>query len=222
MKKIVKLTTILTLFICMFGTVAPMVTYAKETDSNSSNKNYEYTTTELIEIVDPYIKETFNSYSIQNKEELISKIGLDNYKTLEQRLEIATKEKQASLSREAVRDAHIQILRRAGATVEAHWWGKRIKTHNRTTAINVRKLANAFTGSAGDAGFISAMIATGIGFIPGLGTPATIAGLVVGAISWADSTTWNNVATQVANHIDSGKYDLTIDINAWMMEVKVY
>lgn len=222
MKKIVKLTTILTLFICMFGTVAPMVTYAKETDSNSSNKKHEYTTTELIEIVDPYIKETFNSYSIQNKEELISKIGLDNYKTLEQRLEIATKEKQASLSREAVRDAHIQILRRAGATVEAHWWGKRIKTHNRTTAINVRKLANAFSGAAGTAGMETALLAAGISFIPGLGTVGTIAGAVVGVISWADSSTWSSVSSKVADKIDEGKYNLTIDINAWIMDVQVY
>lgn len=220
MKKIVKL-TIFTLCICMFGTVAPIVTYAKDT-SNISNKNHEYTTAELIEIVDPYIKETFNSYSIQNKEELISKIGLKNYNLLEKRIEIATIEKKKLLSRDAVRDIHIKILRKAGATVESHWWGKRIKTDSRTVAINVRKLAHGFSGIEGDAGMISALLFTGIGFIPGVGQAAAIAGVVSSVLSWADSRTWSSVAEKVADKIDEGKYNLTIDINAWIMEVKVY
>ncbi|MDY6062450.1 MAG: hypothetical protein SPI53_01430 [Erysipelotrichaceae bacterium] len=222
MKKIVKLTTIFTLCMCMFGTLAPMVTYAKEIDSNISNKNHEYTITELIEIVDPYIKETFNSYSIQNKEELISKIGLENYNLLEKRIEIATREKQELLSRDAVYDIHVQILRKAGATVEYHWWGKKIKTYSRTVAINVRKLANGFSGAAGTAGMKIALLAAGINFIPGLGAAATIAGAVVGVISWADSSTWSSVSSKVADKIDEGKYNLTIDINGWNMDVQVY
>ncbi|TFU95368.1 hypothetical protein [Granulicatella sp. 19428wC4_WM01] len=205
---------------CVGNSILPVTVNAEST--NIAVKDISCKDQDLIKVVDEHIVETMTSYQIIKPDELKEKIGVDNFNKLQTRLVIANKEKSESLNREAVQDIHIQILRQVGATVESHWWGKRIITHNRDTAINVRKLANAFTGTAGDAGIVSAMAAAGIGIIPGLGTPAAIAGIITGVISWADSTTWNNVATQVANNIDSGKYNLTIGINAWIMEVKVY
>ncbi len=208
------ITSVLT---CGFATTMPTVTYA-----TTNNTQIKYSINDLVKIVDPYIEESIASYKINNPNELKSKIGIDKFNALQKRLEIANKEKKSALNRDAVHDVHIKVLRAVGATVESHWWGKRIKTYNRTTAINVRKLANAFTGIAGDAGIVAALTATGIGFIPGIGTPVAIAGVVFGVVSWADSTTWNNVASKVANKIDEGKYNLTIDINAWIMDVQVY
>lgn len=221
-KSILKLVVISSIGLCSVRLImSPCVVSAKECESVQTPIGKQLDT-ELIKVIDPYIVENVYSYSIVNKNELIKKIGLENVKKLEKRLELANLDKAESLNRDAVHEVHIEILRRAGASVESLWWGKRIKTHNRTTAINVRRLANAFTGDAGDAGVVSALAATGISFIPGLGTPAAIAGAVVSVVSWADSTTWNKVATQVSDKIDEGEYNLTIDINAWDMEVKVY
>lgn len=189
---------------------------------NEENKKYEYTGTQLIEIINPYIKETFNAYSIQNENELISKIGLENFKSLEKRIQIATVEKRDSLSRAAVSVSHERILRQVGATVESHWWGRRIKTYSRDVAINVRKLAHGFSGDAGSLGLTTSLASMGIGFIPGLGTAAAIAGTLLGVMSWADSSTWSDVSAKVAAKIDEGQYNLTIDINALIMNVQVY
>lgn len=94
--------------------------------------------------------------------------------------------------------------------------------YNRKMAIDVRNLASAFSGSAGIEGMASAFGAAGISFIPGFGSAGTVIGVILGAISWADSTTWSTVSSKMANKIDEGKYNLTIDINAWNMDVQVY
>lgn len=110
-------------------------------------------------------------------------------------------------------------MRAAGATVNRYWWGTKINTYNRTNAINTRNLANSFSG---DAGIAVALAAVGIFFIPELGTAATIAGAIVGVISWADSRTWSTVDSLMTNKIDSYRHVLTVDINKWIMEVKCY
>lgn len=177
---------------------------------------------ELIEIVNPFIVETFSGYEIDNAEELKNILGDELFLSLENRLVEASDEKRRSLSRDAVLDVHITVLREAGATVDRYWWGTKINTHGRTNAINTRNLATSFSGHAGDAGVIAALTAAGISFIPGLGTAATIAGAIVGVLAWADATTWSTVGTLMTNKIDSYKYYLTIDINKWIMEVKCY
>lgn len=184
--------------------------------------NSTFTPSELIEIVNPYILETVRSYELKNESELISKIGSENVASLKIYLIEASKEKAALLRRDAVLDIHITVLRLAGATVDRYWWGTKIKTETRQVAINVRNLANGFSGAAGTLGMTAALIAAGISFIPGLGTAATIAGVVIGITSWADSTTWSNVSMLVANKIDLYQYKLTIDINKWVMDVQVY
>lgn len=211
-KNINKILLIIACF-CILNVFSPISTRAYE---------YKFTPDELIKIVDPYIVEDFRSYTIKNQEELISKIGLENFNSLNERLSIANREKRAALNKDAVHDIHMAILREAGATVNAEWWGKRIKTPNRTVAIKVRKLANTFGTASSVSGFRAGLIAAKISTIPGFGTPAAIAGALVGLISLADSVTWSTVSDKVADKINDGIYNLTIDINAWMMEVKVY
>ena len=40
--------------------------------------------------------------------------------------------------------------------------------------------------------------------------------------SWDNYTTWSKVSEKMLSKMDSKKYKLTIDINKWNMEVKVY
>lgn len=68
----------------------------------------------------------------------------------------------------------------------------------------------------------AALAAVGIGFIPGVGGVTSIAGFLVSGIAWADARTWSAVSSGVTKKIDVGKYFMTIDINKWDMEVKVY
>ena len=177
---------------------------------------------ELIEIVNPFIRETYRSYELINEEELVTQIGWETVQSLKTYLVEASRQKAESLRRDAVQDYHTVILKEAGASVQRYWWGTRIKTETRQVAINVRNLSNGFSGDAGTEGMLTALTLAGIGFIPGYGTAATIAGMVVGVASWADSTTWSSVSNGVANMIDLYKYKLTVDINKWIMEVKVY
>ena len=67
-----------------------------------------------------------------------------------------------------------------------------------------------------------ALISANLAFVPGLGEAATVAGTLVSIVTWADSTTWSKVFDLVASKIDDGEYNLTIDINAWNMDVRVY
>lgn len=84
-----------------------------------------YTAKELIDIVDPYIVENFDSYRISNEQELLHKIGRNNYDSLQERLEVANEEKKLGLHKEAVKDIHILILNQVGARVTSEWWGKK-------------------------------------------------------------------------------------------------
>lgn len=184
---------------------------------------------DLISIIDPYVVETVSSYKLVNENELATIIGQDKVDSLKLYLKEASKEKAKSLNREAVRETHIRILEMAGCNVSAHWWGKKVvlaKTNNtayaKSRAKNVRDLTEAFSGAAGDAGMTTALAAAGLSFIPGLGTASSIAGLLVGGIAWADARTWSTVSSGVKKKIDVGKYFMTIDINKWIMEVKVY
>ena len=183
---------------------------------------HSYSPSELVDIVNPYINETYRSYELINEEELISRIGWEAVESLKVYLVEASRQKAKSMRRDAVQDYHTVILREAGATVQRYWWGTRIKTNTRPVAINVRNLSYGFSGDAGTEGMLTALTLAGIGFIPGYGTAATVVGMVVGVVSWADSTTWSNVSMGVANKVDLYQYKLTIDINKWIMEVKVY
>lgn len=183
----------------------------------------ELSYSDVIKIADPYIGMDGIFYQMNNEEELKNVLGSFYFQQVQERIIDANKEiAESSKTREAVHDVHIAILRANGNTVTAHWWGKKIKTYGRTNAINTRKLTNSFSGAAGDAGIAAALAAAGISFIPGFGAAGTVAGVVVGLISWADSTTWNKASTGIANKIDAGKYNLTVDINAWNMDVQVY
>lgn len=176
----------------------------------------------IISVVDPYIEETTFEYKIKNEAELIQKIGQDKVNSLKNYLVEASKEKQKALRREAVKDVHVSILKKAGASVSSHWWGKRIKTPNKTVAVKVRKLASDFSGASGDAALVATLTAFGIGFIPGFGTASSVASAVVGVVSWADARTWSKVSEKMLSKIAAKKYKLTIDVNKWNMEVKVY
>ncbi|NLC05006.1 MAG: hypothetical protein GX778_00575 [Erysipelothrix sp.] len=204
----------------MFGIVMLSLVMALGSFVNvSAETNQPKSGEELIQIADPYIVESLWDYQIINGEELKSIIGEELYTSLEIRIEEASSEKRQELKRDAVLDVHITVLRAAGATVNRYWWGTKINTYNRTNAINTRNLANSFSG---DAGIAVALAAVGIFFIPELGTAATIAGAIVGVISWADSRTWSTVDSLMTNKIDSYRYVLTVDINKWIMEVKCY
>ena len=211
-----KATSFLLAFIMCISFIMPTQAYASEVE----NKKFTYN--ELITIADPYIEESGIAFRITNSDELRDILGNEYYTLVENRVKAANAELGETLDRDAVTDTHVAILREAGATVEYHWWGKRVLTNSRSVAINVRNLANAFSGAAGTAGMETALLAAGISFIPGLGTAATIAGVVVGIVAWADSTTWSTVNQKVAEKIDVGKYKLTIDINGWDMDVQVY
>lgn len=76
--------------------------------------------------------------------------------------------------------------------------------------------------AAGAEGLKYALISANLAFVPGLGEAATVAGTLVSIVTWADSTTWSKVFDLVASKIDDGEYNLTIDINAWNMDVRVY
>lgn len=178
---------------------------------------------ELVEIADPYVETDGLFYRISDEDELRAVLGDEYFGLVEERIVEANKEiEKTCIDREAVQDVHIAVLRANGNTVEAFWWGKKIKTYGRTNAINTRDIMSGFSQTASDAGLAAALAAAGIGFIPGYGTAATVAGIAVGVISWADATTWSKASTGVAKQIDVGKYYITVDINAWNMDVQVY
>lgn len=207
----------------MFGIVMLSLVMALGSFVNvSAETNQPKSGEELIQIADPYIVESLWDYQIINGEELKSIIGEELYTSLEIRIEEGSSEKRQELKRDAVLDVHITVLRAAGATVNRYWWGTKINTYNRTNAINTRNLANSFSGDADDAGIAVALAAADISFISGLGTAATIAGAIVGVISWADSRTCSTVDSLITNKIDSYRYVLSVDINKWIMEVKCY
>ena len=178
---------------------------------------------ELIEIADPYIKTDEMFYKISNECELRNILGKEYFSLVEERIAEANKEiEKTSVDREAVHDVHIAILQANGNTVEAFWWGKKVKTYGRRNAINTRDIMSGLSQTASDAGLVAALTAAGISFIPGYGTAATVAGIAIGLISWADATTWSKASSGVAQQIDVGEYYITIDINAWNMDVQVY
>ena len=41
-------------------------------------------------------------------------------------------------------------------------------------------------------------------------------------IAFANSKTWSDVAYKIGLKIDEGEYNLTIDINRWILDVQVY
>ncbi len=208
-------TTLLGIIMCV-SLVFPMQVTANEV------KHTKLTYNELITIADPYIKKVGVYFKITNENELHSILGEEYYDMVVTRVKEANIELAKTYSKDAVTDIHVKVLRKAGATVEYHWWGKRILTNSRTVAINVRNLANGFSGEAGKDGVVEALTLAGISLIPGLGTAATIAGAIVSVASWANSATWSEVKQKVAEKIDVGIYNLTIDINGWVMDVRVY
>lgn len=213
-KKSVLLVCILTL---LFGGVTSFSTnVAAQEVSDKVNSN------ELINIVDPYIKETRLAYKVKNEKELIQKIGYERVKSLKAYLIEASKDKERSLGRDAVHFIHMHILRYVGASVTSHWWGKRIITRGKAVTEKVRELASLFSTYASTAGLAAGLISIGLAFVPGAGTAAAIAGAVTGIISWADSLTWSKVSEGMLRRMNRNDYYLTIDINAWNMEVKVY
>ncbi|MEF9962035.1 MAG: hypothetical protein RR945_03290 [Erysipelotrichaceae bacterium] len=221
LKKSFLFTLICSLLVGVFC-IAP-VSAQENAQSGVTVQEKELSYSDVIKIADPYIEMNGMFYQINNKEELENILGNFYFQQVQERIVDANKEiSESSKTREAVKDVHIAILRANGNTVTAHWWGKKIKTYGRTNAINTRKLTNSFSGAAGDAGIAAALAAAGISFIPGFGAAGTVAGVVVGLISWADATTWNKASTGIANKIDAGRYYLTIDINAWNMDVQVY
>lgn len=106
--------------------------------------------------------------------------------------------------------------------MSSEWWGKRLKTHGKTTATRLVHLSKAFSQKAGRAVSVSSLVLGGASFVPGLGTAAGIAASLVGLIGWLNSETWSNVENQVQQKLNRGQYHFTVDINAWNMEVKVY
>lgn len=187
---------------------------------HAANEDLSYF--EVIEIADPYIIKEGMYYEISNKDKLNNLLGDLYFEKVVVQVDNANKEISKSMTREAVHDVHIAILEENGNTVTSHWWGKKVKTYGRINTINTRNLMNAFGTAASDAGILTALTAAGISFIPGFGTAATVAGAVVGLISWADARTWSTASSLITSKIESQKYYLTIDINAWNMDVQVY
>lgn len=66
-----------------------VIASAQELSSSVTQSHTTYTFDELITIVDPYIKETFLSYSIINEQELLTKIGAKNLELVKKRLDQA-------------------------------------------------------------------------------------------------------------------------------------
>lgn len=177
---------------------------------------------QIMEIVNSHVKKVWQGFYIENENELVDKIGVENVDSLKKQLKKQNELLALERNRNAVSNIHIFILRYVGAKVETHWWGTRIKTSNKETTIQVRKAAEMFSSSTSTAGFITGLATIGIAFIPGVGNVAAIAGLLVSAISWSDAETWSDVASKIADKGDYGIYNLTIDINAWYKDVRVY
>lgn len=219
MSRIIKFLTIIIFSFSIFSISKPQVLKADLLDTKIEKI---YSASELINIVNPYIKETFRAYTIENKEELIAKIGFKNYQSLEKRIIEANKRKAKSLNRDAISIDHFFILHKAGAKIESHWWGTRLKTDSRDVAIKVRNLAHGFSGDSGRQGLISSLIVSGLSKIPVIGNLIEAVGLIHNLIIYADSKTWSDVAYKVGLKIDEAKYNLTIDINQWILDVRVY
>lgn len=210
MKKLFKILVAVLFVVCLM----PTGVFAQE-------KEISYF--ELIEIADPYIEKDGLFYKISNEDELHNILGDKYFGLVEERIVEANEEiEKTNINREAVHDVHIAILEANGNTVEAFWWGKKVKTYGKTNAINTRDIMSGFSQTASDAGLVAALTAAGISFIPGYGTAATVAGIAVGLTSWADATTWSKASGGIAKQIDAGEYYITIDINAWNMDVQVY
>ena len=210
MKKLLKIIVAVAFVVCL----TPIGVFAQE-------KEMSYF--ELIEIADPYIEKDGLFYKISNEDELRIVLGDKYFGLVEDRIVAANEEiEKTSINREAVYDVHIAILEANGNTVEAFWWGKKVKTYGRTNAINTRDIMSGFSQTASDAGLLAALTAAGISFVPGYGTVATVAGIAIGVVSWADATTWSKASGGIATQIDNGVYYITIDINAWNMDVQVY
>ncbi|MGB4985749.1 MAG: hypothetical protein WBO70_08255, partial [Erysipelotrichaceae bacterium] len=171
----------------------------------------------------PYIEKDGLFYKISNEDELRNILGDKYFGLVEDRIVVANEEiEKTNIDRDAVHDIHIAIMEANGNTVEALWWGKKIKTYGRTNAINTRDIMSGFSQTASDAGLLAALTVARIGFIPGYGTAATVARIAVGLISWADEATWSKASGAIAKQIDIREYYITIDINAWNMDVQVY
>lgn len=195
---------------------SPTVSYAENVRTVQN-----YSSNKLIDIVNPYIVETFNSYYIRDEKELLQKIGQTNLEIVKQRLVVANKEKRAALQRDAVTLDHINILRAAGIDITSHWWGKRIKTYSQRDANVVRRMASIFSSKASGNASAASVLGFLSGLVPGYQLPsilASISSLVMGA----DADTWDKVQDLVTEEVIYGNYNLTIDINAWNTEVKVY
>jgi hypothetical protein len=190
--------------------------------SNEAVSKVDLSNESLIEIVDPHIIENNLVYEIINEKGIINKIGEKSVQSLKDHLILASIEKNENSTKNAVNYIHILILENIGATVTKHWWGTRILTPSKSVAINVSNLASLFSTEISDKAMLTGLLLAGVGTIPGAGTPAVIAAVLVGLFGWADARTWATVSSLMSSQFVYNKYLLTVDINKWIMEVKVY
>lgn len=185
-------------------------------------KDEELSYFELIEIADPYVDKNDIFYKIKCKNELRNILGDYYYSLIEERVNDANAEIRKSMNRDAFNAEIIAIFKANGNTVEEFWWGKKIKTYGYTNSKNTRNIMYAFATAENDKTIQAALVAAGISFIPGYGAVGTIFGLATGAILWANAKTWTKAYEGIEKKMQSGVYYITIDINSWNMDVRVY
>lgn len=211
--------------ISLFGgmKLSPMNKSAQEIKTyETETNNKEKTTEDIIFIVDLYIKEITFEYKIENVAELAQKIGQKELNSLKTYLIGASKEKSYSLQRAAVSLLQVATIKAVSAIITSHWWSKKIKILNKIVFTKLQKLVYAFSSAEGDKGLFCGILTERLSFAPEYGQVATLAGLGISIKSWADSKTWSTVTSKMDAIIKMKKYKLTVNVNSWNMEVRVY
>lgn len=206
MNKILKKMIVATLIFCLaFSNVRVLKA------NNNQIRHFE-----IIEITEPYIIKLNKKFYISDESLLSKKIGYETLETLKQFLKQQNSEISAENSRDAVGNVHIEAYRKIGATVERHFWGTRIKTHNRKQTLAARELADVFAGRSTIESMATALASIGV-------PPLSV---VLGAWSFVaglDATTWGKVVKGIGDRmLYDGKDTVTIDINGWVLNVVVY
>lgn len=178
--------------------VLPSMVRAEEVRQQSVSDN------DIIKVIDPYIEEDFYSYRISNEKELMSKIGIPNYMKLQSLLTTANKRKRAALKRSAISYVHSEALRMAGATVENHWWGKRIRIRNIRIAKRVQELAKNFSIHSSKESVIK-----GVSSI----FSHSIKSLFQSGVEMLNSDTWSKISREIERRKYYGSF--YIDVNDW-------
>lgn len=208
MKKIFKkfVVSILTLVLLLYFNYANV----------KANKEHRHITTQqLIDIASPHVKRVYQGFVLENEEELVKKIGLDKVKSLKDHLKKQNFEIFQERYRDAVQNNHIDLIRKLGAKVERPFWGTRIKTSTKNQSSGVRELAKYFGGKSSAESVTTALFSMGFSWL----------GPVLGAwsiVTAFDAITWGLVSEGIADRLLEGKTSLTIDINGWILDVKVY